>query len=146
MNTRTLVAPPVPTRRETTTTPTPENAPAGDPHVAKKTAPVAHPLETLLPRTPPTLPQAVPEPAAAEPQAATTEAAEAVEAVEAEDAEQPQRGTLWARLAAVFGRSDRPKPERSDARGDDDHEGYHAIPKRPDFLLDAAMAREMYRL
>lgn len=139
MNKSTFVISPVLSTRETATSAQPVADSAVHPRTVKTTAAVTHPLTARPPDAPSISAQPTAKPDAASP-----------EITAAPDTASPQRTTFWSRVVAMFHRADRPTPERRAKR--ERHERLkrqdkeHVCPRRPEFVADAAMKREMFRL
>lgn len=136
MNARTLFATSASAEGDMAAVPAPEAAPADNAVTAKMTGLVDHPLETPPPGAPSSSRQADLDDAGAT----------LLDAPEFATAEHAQRISLWARIARKFHRTVRRTPEHAAERDHRMQPGQPATPHRLDFIADAAMAREMFRL
>lgn len=133
MNARTLLAASASAERETAAAPAAKPSPANKSPSAKIIDSGAHPLETK------------PSDAATSSRQTTFDFTEPP-APEATAPEFTRPVSLWARIARTFHGADRHMPQHPPSHDRYADQEQSACPQRPDFLADAAMAREMFRL
>ncbi|MFV8161008.1 hypothetical protein ACNQVK_04890 [Mycobacterium sp. 134] len=130
MNARIASATVASAERDTVTAPARETAPTVNTPTAKITGPVEHRLEALPPHAP----------------SSRSQAALGPDATHLNAPECTQRTSIWARIADMFHRTDHRTIEHAPKRDNRKQPEQPGCPQRPDFIADAAMAREMFRL